>query len=148
MNGAGGHLTGALLHGRDAGEGFLTEKLGIISGMLGAIIGMYAFGMSTTVQNIRMDATSVTQSGSDILITYQGGDAQPDLDSIAITAPDGTTYYTVSARRALSTTGEPVTPDVRAVMVLYGAATSGQDHVMVIGHFTDDRSQIISDTFV
>ena len=120
----------------------------MISVMLGAIIGVYAFGMSTSVQNIRMVATSVTQSGSDILITYQGGDAQPDLYSMAITAPDGTTYYTVSTRGALNTTGTPVTPDIGAVMVLHGAATSGQDHVVVIGHFVDGSSQIISDTFI
>ena len=120
----------------------------MISVMLGAIIGVYVFGMSTNVQNIRIVATSVTQSGSDILITYQGGDAQPDLYSMAITAPDGTTYYTVSTRGELNTTGTPATPDIGAVIVLYGAATSGQDHVMVIGHFVDGSSQIISDTFV
>jgi hypothetical protein len=67
---------------------------------------------------------------------------------MSITAPDGTVYYTVSPRGELNTTGTPVTPDVGAVMVLYGAATSGQDHVVVIGHFTDGSSQIISDTFV
>jgi FlaG/FlaF family flagellin (archaellin) len=120
----------------------------MISVMLGAIIGSYAFGMSASVQNIRMVAMSVTQSGSDILITYQASDAQPDLYSMSITAPDGTIYYTVSSRGALSTTGTPATPDVGAVMVLYGAATSGQDHVLVIGRFNDGSSQIISDTFV
>jgi len=120
----------------------------MISVMLGAIIGVYAFGMSASIQDIRMVATSVTQSGSDILITYQASDSQPDLYSMSITAPDGTIYYTVSSRGALSTTGTPVTPDVGSVMVLYGAATSGQDHVLVIGHFTDGSSQIISDTFI
>ena len=78
----------------------------------------------------------------------RGGDAQPDLYSMAITAPDGTTNYTVSTRGALSTTGTPVTPDVGAVMVLSGAATNGQEHVVVIGHFTDGSEQVISDTFV
>jgi archaeal type IV pilus assembly protein PilA len=120
----------------------------MISVMLGVIIGSYAFDMAASVQNIRMIATSVTQSGSDIRITYQGGDAQPDLYSMSIIAPGGTTYYTVSPRGALSTTGTPATPDVGAVMVLYGNATSGQDRVVIIGHFIDGSSQIISDTFV
>jgi flagellin-like protein len=120
----------------------------MISVMLGGIIGIYAFGMSSSVQNIRMVATSVVQSGSDIQITYQGGQAQPDLYSMSITAPDGTTYYTVSSSGALSTTGTPATPDVGAVMILYGNATSGQDRVVVIGHFNDGSSQVISDTFV
>jgi len=34
------------------------------------------------------------------------------------------------------------------VMVLSGAATNGQEHVVVIGHFTDGSEQVISDTFV
>ena len=125
-----------------------TIPMVMISMMLGALIGMYTFGMSSSIQNIRMVAISVVQSSSDIRITYQGGDAQPDLYSMAITAPDGTTFYTVSTRGALSTTGTPVTPDVGAVMGLYSAATSGQDHVLVIGHFVDGSSQIISDTFI
>jgi hypothetical protein len=33
-------------------------------------------------------------------------------------------------------------------MVLSGAATENQDHVMVIAHFTDGSSQVILDTMV
>ena len=104
--------------------------------------------MAESVQNERMVSTSVIQSGSDILITYTGGQAQPDLYSMAITAPNGTTFITVSPKGALATTGTPVHPDVGSVMVLSGAATSGQDHVKVLGYFNDGSSQIISDTYV
>ena len=120
----------------------------MISVMLGAIIGVYSFGISESIQNIRVVATSVTQSGSDILITYHGGAAHPDLYSLTIIAPNGTLFYTVSPRGLLSTSGTPVTPDVGSVMVLSGAATNGQEHVVVIGHFTDGSEQVISDTFV
>jgi flagellin-like protein len=120
----------------------------MISVMLGAIIGIYAFGMSSSVQNIRIISTSVIQSDSDILITYQGGQAQPDLASMTIIAPNASTFITVSSSGALSTTGTPVLPDVGSVMVLSGAGTSDQDHVVVIGHFNDGSSQVISDTFV
>jgi archaeal type IV pilus assembly protein PilA len=120
----------------------------MISVMLGGIIGIYAFGMSSSVQNTRMVATSVIQSGSDILITYQGGQAQPDLASMTIIAPNATTFITVSSSGALSTTGTPVLPEVGSVMVLSGAGTSDQDHVVVIGYFNDGTSQVISDTFV
>jgi hypothetical protein len=119
-----------------------------ISVILAAIIGMYAFGMSSSVQNIRVVAISVTQSAPDILISYQGGEAQPDLYYFTIIAPNATSFYTVSTGGALSTTGTPVTPDVGAVMVLSGAATSGQDHVVVVGHFIDGSEQIIADVFV
>ncbi len=119
-----------------------------ISVILAAIIGSYAFGMSSSVQNIRVVAISVTQSTPDILISYQGGDAQPDLYYLTIIAPNATSFYTVSNGGALSTTGTPVTPDVGAVMVLSGAATSGQDHVVVVGHFIDGSEQVIADVFV
>jgi len=120
----------------------------MVSVVLAAIIGMYAFGTSPSVQNIRMVATSVVESPPDILITYQGGEAQPDLYSITIIAPNATSFFTVSSQGALSTSGTPVTPDVGAVMVLRGAANLGQDHVVVIGHFNDGSSQVISDVFV
>jgi flagellin-like protein len=116
--------------------------------MLGAILGTYAFGRSESIQRIRAIAISVVQSAPDILITYQGGDAQPDLYSLTIIAPNATPFYTVSPGGALSTTGTPVAPDVGAVMVLSGAATENKDHVMVIAHFTDGSSQVILDTMV
>jgi flagellin-like protein len=42
----------------------------MIALMLGAILGTYAFGMSESMHTIRMVATSVVQSGPDILVTY------------------------------------------------------------------------------
>jgi hypothetical protein len=74
--------------------------------------------------------------------------AQADLYSIAIIAPGGLSFYTVRTGGALSQTGTPVAPVVGAVMVLPGAATAGQDHVVVIAHFTDGNNQILSDVFV
>jgi len=116
--------------------------------MLGGIIGIYAFGMSENVQHIRMVATSVVQSGPDILVTYQGGNAQPALYSLTIIAHEGIPVYTVNSQGALATTGTPATPDVGSVMVLSGAATNGRDHVVVIGQFVDGSRQIISDVYV
>jgi flagellin-like protein len=120
----------------------------LIALMLGAILGTYAFEMSDSMHTVRMVATSVVQSGPDILITYQGGVAQTDLYSFAITAPNGLSFYTVSSGGALSQTGTPVAPVVGSVMVLSGAATNTPDHVVVIAHFIDGSNQIISDVFV
>jgi flagellin-like protein len=116
--------------------------------ILATIIATYAFGMAESIHNMRVVATSVVQSGSDIVITYRGGAAHPDLNSITIVAPDGTSFNTVSQGGALSTTGTPVTPDVGAVMVLPHAATTNQDHVTVIGHFNDGSEQVISSVYV
>jgi hypothetical protein len=74
--------------------------------------------------------------------------AQADLYSIAIVAPTGLSFYTVSSQGALSQSGTPVAPAVGSVMVLSGAATKNQDHVVVIAHFTDGNNQVISDVFV
>jgi flagellin-like protein len=119
-----------------------------ITVILAAIIATYAFGMSESIQNMRVVATSVVQSGSDIVVTYRGGAAHPDLSSLTIIAPDGTSLFTVSPGGALSTTGTPVTPAVGSVMVLSYAATTNRDHVVVVGHFTNGDEQIISDVFV
>jgi hypothetical protein len=104
--------------------------------------------MSEHVQDVLIIATRVVQPGNDILITYQGGNAQPDLYSLTIIAPNSTPFFTVNPKGALSTTGTPVTPDVGSLMVVSGAAASGQDHVMVIGNFIDGSNQIIADVFV
>jgi len=119
-----------------------------ITVILAAIIATYAFGMSESIHNMRVVATSVVQSGTDILITYRGGVAHPDLSSLTIIAPDGTSLFTVSPGGALSTTGTPVTPAVGSVMVLSYAATTNRDHVVVVGHFTNGDEQIISDVYV
>jgi flagellin-like protein len=120
----------------------------MISLMLGAILGTFAFGMTESMHTTRIIATSVVQSGPDILITYRGGAALDDLYSIAVIAPGGMRFYTVSPEGALSQTGTPVAPCVGSVMVLSGAATADQDHVVVIAHFTDGNNQILSDVFV
>jgi archaeal type IV pilus assembly protein PilA len=116
--------------------------------ILAAIIASYAFSMSSSIQNTRVVATRVIQSSSDILITYQGGIAHPDLYSMNITAPNGTHFITVSSTGTLSPNGIPVRPDVGSVMVLFGAATTNKDHVVVIGLFSDGSEQVISDEFV
>ncbi|HUT38896.1 MAG TPA: type IV pilin N-terminal domain-containing protein [Methanoregula sp.] len=119
-----------------------------ITVILAAVIGTYALGMSESIHNIRVVATSVVQSGSDIFITYKGGAAHPDLHSLTIVAPDGTSFNTVSPKGALSTTGTPVTPDIGSVMVLSNVATTKQDHVTVIGHFSDGSEQVLSSVYV
>ena len=120
----------------------------LIALMLGAILGTFAFEMTGSMHTTRIIATSVVQSGPDIRITYQGGVAQADLYSIAIIAPNGLSFYTVSPEGELAQSGTPVAPDVGSVMVLSGAATNNQDHVVVIAHFTDGTNQIVSDVFV
>ena len=119
-----------------------------ITVILAAVIATYAFGMSESTQHIRVVATSVVQSGPDIVVTYQGGAAHPDLSSLTIVAPDGTSFNTVSPGGAISSTGTPVTPDVGSVMVLSHAATANNDHVTVIGHFSDGSEQVISSVYV
>lgn len=120
----------------------------MISVVLAGVIGTSVFGMAETVQHKRIVAVSVTQSNSDIHIVFGGGQAQPDLHYMTITAPDGTIYVTVTTGGALSTTGTPKTPNVGSVMVLSGAGTTGKDHVVVVGYFYDGSSQVISDVTV
>ena len=119
-----------------------------ITVIIAAVIATYAFGMAESIQNIRVVAITVVKSGTDIVVTYRGGAAHPDLNSLTVVAPDGTSFYTVSPGGALSTTGTPVTPDIGSVMVLSHAATANNDHVTVIGHFNDGSEQVLSSVYL
>jgi flagellin-like protein len=120
-----------------------------ITVILSAIIVTLVFNITgTSLQKTKVVATSVTQSGSDIWITYRGGTNDPELSYIAIIAPNGVTYNSISTKGELATTGSPVRPDIGSVMTLYGDGTDGKDHVVVVGHFTDGAIQVLLDSSV
>lgn len=135
-------------------ESAVSEVIGVIlllavTVILAAIIAALAFGLvGSNLQRTKAVAVSVTPINTDIRCVYLGGSNDPELSQIAITAPNFTIFNTTSVSGALSTTGLPVRPNVGSVMILSGAATSGKDHVIVVGHFTDGAIQVLIDTYV
>ena len=117
--------------------------------MFGGLIGIYAYEITGSIHNERLIVISVVQSGPDILVKYEGGDARPPaLYSMTVIGPNGLPYFTVSSSGRLSTSGTPDAPAAGSVMVLSGAATQNQDHVLVIAYFADGSNQIVSDVSV
>jgi FlaG/FlaF family flagellin (archaellin) len=121
-----------------------------ITVILAAVIAAFVFGMSGNIQKTKIVASTVTQPDtSRIIITYQGGQDDQTLTGMNITAPNGTVYtYTATG---LIPNGVPVKPSVGATMMLQGTSTTvfnGQDHVVVIGTFSDGANQVITDTYV
>jgi len=108
-----------------------------ITVILAAVIAMYVFGMPGGITKTKVVAvTAQMDTNKDILITYQGGQDDDTLSSLNITAPDGSTS---------STLGKPI---IGAPIILPGPWQNSQNHVMVVGTFSDGVHQIILDTYL
>jgi flagellin-like protein len=128
--------------------------------ILAAVIASFVFGMSGNVQKTKVvAATAQIEITGSILIVYQGGQDDLALKYITITAPNGTeVFYTSSENGDLTpcpTAGCKTAPDLKkpnigAIMKLSPGPgwPSGQKHVVVVGTFNDEASQVILDTVV
>jgi|WetSurSiteA1Bulk_404760.scaffolds.fasta_scaffold04283_5 archaeal type IV pilus assembly protein PilA len=123
--------------------------------ILAAVIAMYVFGVPSNVTKTKV-VTATAQLGinGDILITYQGGQNDDTLSSLKITAPDESTWFTRSPDGALvpSSSSDPLgRPIIGSPMILTtpaGGWPPGPKHVMVVGAFSDEVSQVILDTYL
>jgi archaeal type IV pilus assembly protein PilA len=132
---------------KEAKESAVSEVIGVIlivalTVILAAIIGAYAFGW---MQGIPMSRTVVLTAdqpdASNLYITYRGGPDYAILTSITIMWPDGVTRQTVT------------NPKIGEIFYATNGAgpknvTSGNDHVVVTGHFMGNYDQVVLDTLV
>jgi flagellin-like protein len=122
-----------------------------ITVILAAVIAAFVFGMAGGVQKTKVVAATVTQSGNDIRITYNGGQDDASLAGITILSPTGIAYNVTAASGVCTVVaiGTPSTkPTVGCVMNLVNNGTGAQDKVTVTGIFTDGSRQVIMDTTV
>ena len=120
-----------------------------ITVILAAVIAAFVFGMAGNIQKTKIIAATAQSSGTDIYVTYQGGQDDSALIAVNVTAPNGTTYQSTTTNCVLATGGTAAKPAVGAVCKLgSGSATGGQDHIVVVGRFSDGTSQVITDTYV
>jgi flagellin-like protein len=135
-------------------EEAVSEIIGVIlivaiTVILAALVASLAFSMiSDNLQKTKVVATSAARINSDILVTYQGGTNDPELSYISINAPDGKIYKTSGTSGDLIITGTTVKPNVGAIMILHNNATASKNHVIVVGHFSDNAEIILLDTMV
>jgi len=109
--------------------------------------------MSGNISKTKVVASTVTQADANrITITYNGGQDDPTLQSISVTAPNGTIWNsTVASGSAVLAQSPGTKPAVGASFTLFKPAAddwAGQNHVVVVGVFSDGGNQVIADTYV
>jgi archaeal type IV pilus assembly protein PilA len=104
-----------------------------ITVILAAVIAAFVFGMAGNIQKTKVVASTVTQQGNTIIVTYQGGQDNADVVSI-------------QARLNDNDFGAAIGPSVGRALTTAG--TSGRDHVVVTATFRDGSTQVITDTYV
>lgn len=109
-----------------------------ITVILAAVIGAFVFGMAGDVQTTKTVAVTASVNASGNLeVTEQGGQDFNSLSDISIKI-NGTQC------------GKDTSPSIGNVILLDGAKdlTDDQDHVVVIGNFTDGTSQVLIDKYM
>jgi len=105
-----------------------------ITVILAAVIAAFVFGMASGVSKTKTVAATARQTGSDIVVTWQGGQDNGYVSTYAITNET----HTVTVPD--NTVGNSTT--------ITGGGTSGNDHIIVVANFTDGTQQVILDTNV
>jgi len=108
-----------------------------ITVILAAVIGAFVFGMAGNVQSTKTVAvtTSVNSSGG-LEVTEQGGQDFNSLENISVK---------INGPQC----GKDDDPSIGNVILMYGTGlTDDQDHVVVIGNFTDGTSQVLIDKYM
>ena len=112
-----------------------------ITVILAAVIAAFVFGMAGSVQKTKSVAATAKQSGTDYVVTWQGGQDNTYVDVYNVTLTDSTGAIVDCC---------PVAgfPPIVGNTTQFTGATSGNDHVVVVGYFTDGTQQVILDTYV
>ncbi len=109
--------------------------------ILAAVIGSYAFGMSSSVTRTVAIAVSAGQQGNDIVLTYHGGRDNPMLWKLDVTGAeaDGT---------AISVSFPNMPPAIGDTLRLPSTGNPGSDHVVVVAELVDGSRQVVLDVVV
>jgi len=110
-----------------------------ITVILAAVIAAFVFGMAGNVSKTRSVAATAQLSGSNVIVTYNGGPDNTQVSSMTITGTDraGTAFTAVALP---ATVGSSVT-------LTAGTGTQSV-HVVVTATFNDNTQQVILDTFI
>ena len=132
----------------ETNESAVSEVIGIVlmvalTVIMAAILTSMAMGMMQSVPMPRVIAVTADQSPdrTQMYVTYHGGPDHDDLLSLTINWPDGITQQTVTS------------PKVNDMYIATNGAgpqnvTSGNDRLMVIGHFPHNEDQVLLDTWI
>ena len=105
-----------------------------ITVILAAVIAAFVFGMASGVSKTKAVAATARQMGTNISVTWQGGQDNPMVDSYNVSIAGSAPIKIANNMVGNATT--------------WGGGTSGQDHVVVVANFSDGSSQVVLDTYV
>jgi len=109
-----------------------------ITVILAAVIAAFVFGLASGVTKTKNVAVTARHTGSNIVTTWQGGPDNAAVSGYNITVTNNTAtpyFVNVTSNSVGLTTSVPV-------------ATTGSNHVVVTGVFTDGSQQVLLDTYV
>jgi archaeal type IV pilus assembly protein PilA len=104
-----------------------------ITVILAAVIAAFVFGMAGNISKTKVVAATAQQAGGTIIVTYQGGQDNQDVSRVV-----GTVNGAAMVPPSITGVGKTMSL----------AGTSGKDHVVVTGVFSDGSVQVITDTYV
>jgi len=120
-----------------------------ITVILAAVIAAFVFGMAGGVSKTKTVAATAKQSGNYYYVTWQGGQDNTYVlgYNVTVDCNDPTAGCTVGAAYLYPGGGNLYQPLVGNTTKLNGAS-AGNDHVVVVGQFTDGTAQVVLDTYV
>jgi FlaG/FlaF family flagellin (archaellin) len=111
-----------------------------ITVILAAVIAAFVFGMASGVQKTKSVAATARQMGTQIIVTWQGGQDNAMVSS-----------YNISVLNSSGSTANSyfLPPNVGNSTILgNGIGTPSNDHIVVVGSFTDGTQQVVLDSYV
>jgi flagellin-like protein len=112
-----------------------------ITVILAAVIAAFVFGMAGSVSKTKSVAAAARQSGEYIVVTWEGGQDNTYVSVYNMTLTD-------SAGAIIDCCPVAGFPAVVGNTTQTPGATPGNDHVIVVGYFTDGTQQVVLDTYV
>ena len=111
-----------------------------ITVILAAVIAAFVFGMASGISKTKAVAATARQMGTSILVTWVGGQDNAMVSN-----------YNISIMNSSGTSALIVVPGNmvgNSTTIGGGIGSPGQDHVTVIGIFSDGTQQVVLDTYV
>jgi FlaG/FlaF family flagellin (archaellin) len=104
--------------------------------ILAAVIAAFVFGMAGGISKTKTVAATARQMGTDIVVTWQGGQDNGYVSGYGVNVRDGTNIQVFNSNIVGNTSK------------FTGQGTTSNDHVVVNASFSDGTGQVVLDTYV
>jgi flagellin-like protein len=115
-----------------------------ITVILAAVIAAFVFGMAGGVSKTKTVAATARQTGSTIIVTWQGGADNAYVSGYNVSVADAFIYPEDGTGYVDGDLYQPVVGN----STRHPGGTPSNDHVVVAAAFTDGTQQVVLDTYV